>query len=87
LTRRMMVVSVNLDPTVRLGTPRPLFEFRNSDLLLACGPVPCYDVAADGQRFYGAQNQAPPPPPVVTHINLIQNWVEELKAKVPSGTR
>ena len=27
----------------------------------------------------------PPPPPVVTHINLIQNWFEEVKAKVPGG--
>jgi hypothetical protein len=26
---------------------------------------------------------APPPPSVVTQIDLIQNWFEELKAKVP----
>jgi len=25
------------------------------------------------------------PLPPVTHINLIMNWFEELKAKVPSG--
>jgi len=28
--------------------------------------------------------QSSPLPPV-THINLIQNWFEELKAKVPAG--
>jgi hypothetical protein len=45
----------------------------------------CFDVAPDGQHFYGTQVQAPPlPPPPVTHINLIQNWFEELKAKVPA---
>ena len=45
----------------------------------------CYDVAPDGQHFYAMQAQNPPPPPMVTHINLIQNWFEELKAKVPGG--
>jgi len=47
--------------------------------------VRCYDVAPDGQRFYARQARNPPPPPVVTHINLIQNWFEELKAKVPAS--
>jgi predicted ATP-grasp superfamily ATP-dependent carboligase len=28
---------------------------------------------------------APPPSLVAGHINLIQNWFEELKAKVPAG--
>jgi hypothetical protein len=46
-------------------------------------PRSCDDVAPDGQRFYGKQLRTPPPPPVVTHINLIENWFEELKAKVP----
>jgi len=46
-------------------------------------PMRCYDVARDGQRFYVMQRQAPPTPPPVTHIDLITNWFEELKAKVP----
>jgi hypothetical protein len=29
--------------------------------------------------------ETPSPPSAVTHINLIQNWFEELKAKVPAG--
>jgi len=30
--------------------------------------------------------QGPPQPPV-THVNLIQNWFEELKVKVPTQAR
>ncbi len=66
-----------------LGTPRRLFEFDSSDLRFACLPVRCYDVAPDGQRFYGVQARPVPPLPPVTHINLVLNWFEELKAKVP----
>jgi len=43
----------------------------------------CYDVAPDGQRFYVVQTPTLPPPPVVTQINLVLNWFEELKSKVP----
>ena len=43
-----------------------------------------YDVSPDGQRFYGVQYGVPaPPPPPVTHLNLILNWFEEVRAKVP----
>ena len=38
----------------------------------------------DGQRFYLMQSQTRPPRPVVTHINLILNWFDELKTKVPT---
>jgi hypothetical protein len=33
----------------------------------------------------GPVGRAVTPQPPVTHINLIQNWTEELKAKVPVG--
>jgi hypothetical protein len=46
--------------------------------------VRCYDVSPDGQQFYAVQTRTPPPKPVVTYINLIENWLEELKAKVQS---
>jgi Tol biopolymer transport system component len=82
--RRMMIVDVDLRGGPRLGTPRQLFEFRTADLGFACTPVRCYDVARDGQRFFVTQLIPPAPTPPVTHITLIQNWVEELKAKVPT---
>ena len=80
--------SVDVDVTrgVRVGAPRRLFELNPDDLAFYCLPMRCYDVAPDGQRFYVPKSVAPlPPAPVVTHINLIQNWFEELKAKVPAG--
>ncbi len=82
--RRMIVVAFTPGSPPTIGHPTDLFSFAPRDLLMACTQVRCYDVARDGQRFYAVQ-QSFPPPPVVTHINLIQNWAEELKAKVPAG--
>jgi len=81
----MMAVDFEAGSPPRLGRPKRLFEFDQLNIPLACSAVRCYDVAPDGQRFYAVQYRTPPPPPVVTHINLIQNWFEELKAKVPTG--
>ena len=45
--------------------------------------MPNYDVSRDGQRFLilKATEQAPPP----TQINVVLNWFEELKRRVPPG--
>jgi hypothetical protein len=80
----MMAVDVVPGSPLRIGTPRQLFEFDPRVLWFRGGLVRCYDVTLDGQRFYVMRARNPPPPPVVTHINLIQNWFEELKAKVPT---
>jgi serine/threonine-protein kinase len=71
----------------RIGRPRVVFEYDRHDIQFDCIPTRCYDIAPDGQRFYVMQARTPPPPPVVTHINLIPNWLDELKAKVPTGGR
>jgi serine/threonine-protein kinase len=83
--RRMMAVAFTPGSPPTIGYPTELFGFDPRETSLACFPIRCFDVAADGQRFYAVQDVTPPPPPVVTHINLIQNWAEELKAKVPAG--
>jgi len=82
--QRMMAVEFTPGSPSGIGRPRELFTFEGH-LFVSCTPVRCYDVAADGQRFYAVKQATPPPPPVVTHINLIPDWVEELKAKVPTG--
>jgi Tol biopolymer transport system component len=84
-TRQMMVVDVRTHPTLRLGVPRKLFSFSTRELRLPCFPARCYDVSADGQRFFAIQEGEVPPPPSVTHIHLVQNWLEEVKARVPTG--
>ena len=70
-----------------VGAPRALFAFDRKVLTIDCDPVRCYGVGRDGQTFYGNEAVPPEPQPPVTQINLIQNWVEELKAKVPSRSR
>ena len=47
-TYHMMAVAIEGS---RPGTPRPLFDFRSTDLTAWCGPNRCYDVAPDGQQF------------------------------------
>jgi hypothetical protein len=46
--------------------------------------MPNYDVSRDGQRLLmvkSAQTEA------ATQINVVQNWFEELKRRVPPGKK
>jgi hypothetical protein len=81
----MMVVPVETRDGLRVGPPRSLFGFHQLDLRFACVPARCYDVKPDGQGFFGVQTIPPQPVAPVTHIQLVQNWAEEVKAKVPTG--
>jgi serine/threonine-protein kinase len=81
--RRMMAVAFTPGSPPDVGHPTELFNFDPRELRVACMPIRCYDVTPDGQRFYAVQVETRPTSPVVTHINLILNWFEELKAKVP----
>ena len=79
------MMAVEFSPGVkepRIGRPRPLFPFDPGELLFGGDPLRAYDVSPDGLRFYAARQSTRSSPPVVTHINLILNWFEELKAKV-----
>jgi len=78
----MMTVEFRAGPPMAIGRPRRLFAI-DPTLNFSCSPVRCFDVTPDGQRFYAVQTPKPLPKPVVTHISLIVNWFEELKAKVP----
>ena len=78
---KMMTVEVSTEHTFSAGKPKMLFE----------GPYaptprsfPDYDVSPDGQRFLmlKATDQAPP-----NQINVVLNWFEELKQKVPTGKK
>jgi Tol biopolymer transport system component len=83
----IMVAPVERTPTLAVGRARELFEFKGLEFGDAADRS--WDVAPDGQRFYFI-SRVPPKPgstsePPVTHIRLVQNWLEELKAKVPTG--
>jgi serine/threonine-protein kinase len=81
----LMAVPVARGPVLGIGRQQALFAFDNGNVNFACTPTRCYDVARDGQRFYAMQTWRRQPARTVTHINLIPNWFEELKAKVPVG--
>jgi eukaryotic-like serine/threonine-protein kinase len=77
---KMMAVEITTQPSFSAGKSKVLFEGRYQ-------PTPAtltnYDVSPDGQRFLmlkpSEQAQA------LTQINVVLNWFEELKRKVPVG--
>ena len=77
---RMMSVPLPPGPGLSAGVPRVLFEGLYRGQAITRG----YDVSADGQRFLMVKPKERPPSPV-TQLVLVQNWFEELKAKVPAG--
>jgi hypothetical protein len=82
----MMAVDFMPGNPPNIGHPRPPFDFDATELALSCAPARCFGVASDGQHFYTMRTQRAPPP-VVTQINIVPNWFEELRAKVPSAPK
>jgi eukaryotic-like serine/threonine-protein kinase len=78
---KMMAVEIATQPGFAAGNPRMLFEGQYV-LFPAAGPN--YDVTPDGQRFLMLKpvEQAQSAP---TQINVVLNWFEELKRRVPAG--
>jgi hypothetical protein len=77
LGRKFIAVPVGMQQTFSAGKPVTLFE---ADYAASEFPLtsPGYDVSSDGQRFLVAKDVAPPP----TQINVVVNWLEELKQRV-----
>ena len=77
---KMMVVSVQVDPTFRAGKPEVLFEGRYVSTRCVRG-YQYYDISPDGRRFLMIKavdgNTA--------QINVVLNWFEELKRLVPTN--
>jgi serine/threonine protein kinase/Tol biopolymer transport system component len=76
---KMMAADIATQPSFASGTPKMLFEGPYQLLDLS---TPNYDVSSDGQRFLmlkpAEQAEA------TTQINVVLNWFEELKRKVPT---
>jgi serine/threonine-protein kinase len=77
---RLMAVPVSTTPAFSVGTPRMLFE---GPFRIDGGSFRNYDVTADGQRFLMVQ-EVQRPPARVSQMVLVQNWIEELKQRVPA---
>ena len=78
---KMMVLDVATQPSFSAGKPRVLFEgqYFTSDWPLVST---AYDVSADGQRFLMVKRTEQAAS--ATQINVVLNWFEELKQKVPT---
>ena len=77
----MMAVGTTTQPTFSAGNPKVLFEGR---YVRTQQTMPNYDVSRDGQRLLmvkSAQTEA------ATQINVVLNWFEELKRRVPPGKK
>jgi eukaryotic-like serine/threonine-protein kinase len=79
---KMMAVDVTTQGTFSAGKPKILFE---GPYVPTPRSFPDYDVSPDGQRFLmlkpSEQAQGP------AQINVVLNWFEELKQKVPIGKK
>jgi serine/threonine-protein kinase len=80
---KMMAVDIATQPSFAAGKPRVLSEGRYQASPLTASN---YDVSSDGQRFLMVKRSesagAAP-----TQINVVLNWFEELKQKVPAGKK
>jgi hypothetical protein len=80
---KMMTMDIATQPSFTAGKPRMLFEGKYEP---TPATLPNYDVFPDGQRFLmlKSNEQAQTAP---TQINVVLNWFEELKQKVPAGKK
>jgi eukaryotic-like serine/threonine-protein kinase len=80
---KMMAVDITTQPGFAAGKPRMLFE---GQYVPTPATSPNYDVSPDGQRFLmlkpSESTEAAP-----TQINVVLNWFEELKRRVPAGAK
>jgi WD40 repeat protein len=80
---RMMAVEITTQPGFSVGKPKLLFEGQYEPTVFT---NPNYDVSPDGQHFLmlkRSESAGTAP----TQINVVLNWFEELKRRVPAGTK
>jgi Tol biopolymer transport system component len=82
--KKMIAVEVTKQSSFSAGKPHVLFEgeYFASQFPLA---GTAYDVSPDGQRFLMVKETEQATS--ITQINVVLNWFEELKEKVPTGKK
>jgi serine/threonine-protein kinase len=78
---KMMSVEVTTQPTFSAGKPKVLFEGRYFAVQPPLAGT-AYDVSLDGQRFLMVKETEATTSN--TQINVVQNWFQELKQRVPT---
>jgi serine/threonine-protein kinase len=79
---KLMAVSVVEGPPLRLGDPHLLFESRAGHFVVQAN-TRGYDVTPDGKFVFVTSTSEEHPPLRPTEMILVQNWLEELKRRVP----
>lgn len=80
LAFKLMEATVTMQPALSIGTPHAILERRDRG---GQALIRGYDVTADGQRFLMVKTKERPPIKP-TEMVLVQNWLEELKRRVPT---
>jgi serine/threonine-protein kinase len=75
---KLMVVDVHTESTFTAGVPRKLFEGHYAASITGSAG---YDVSPDGTRFVMSESNEPEQ--ASSEINVVLNWLEELKQRVP----
>jgi hypothetical protein len=70
----VMGVTYTTSPTFKPSAPRLILKARDDASFIAS------DTSTDGRRFLAFRREAPPPLP--SQINVVLNWVEELKQRI-----
>lgn len=82
-----MAVAVKTDPTFSLGTPKTLFRSTYVGKGATGGTL--WDISPDGERFLMMKEATATGKPAAAEapqkINIVLNWFEELKQRVPTG--
>jgi serine/threonine-protein kinase len=76
---KWMAAEVTTEPRFKASTPRMLFEGPYLNV-----PGVSYDVAADGRFLMLEENYKQP---TTTQLKVILNWSEEVKRRVPAGSK
>jgi serine/threonine-protein kinase len=80
-TQRVMRVDVTYAPEFRLSPPVKVWEGPAGSLQRNSFPLPGFDATPDGRRLLVVQGEDPTPEPP-KHITMVQDWFEELRAKM-----
>lgn len=75
---KMMALEIQTQPTLKNGAPKMLFERKGFP-----GGSRQWDVAPDGQHFLIVKSSEQAQS-ARSHINIVQNWFEELKRLAPA---
>jgi Tol biopolymer transport system component len=81
LKNRIMSVEVQTSPAFHAGQPRALFELHGARSVGSFSSE--WDVAPDGKRFLVIKT--PETQAAGTKLQVVENWFEELRRRIPTG--